>query len=189
MAAVMVLITRHVRPGRGADYAQIIAGLTVAAARYPGHLGGHLFRPGDQSDSDAAPFHLVFAFDTDEHLHAWNQSPEREKGLAQMESLICGADETRVLSGLERWFALPAQPNRPPPPRWKMAVVTWFGIFPLVLLLSTLIAPLLAPVHPGLSVAVVTVLVVVCMTWFVAPTLTRLFAGWLYPAAASRSPY
>ncbi len=179
----MVLISRHVRPGRGADYARVLQSMTAAAARYPGHLGGHLFRPGDQPGSDASLFHLVFAFDTDLHLQAWNRSPERAQGLAQMAPLVCGADETRVLSGLERWFALPAQPNRAPTPRWKMAFVTWLGIFPLVLLLSTLIAPLLAPVHPVLSIALVTVLVVIGMTWFVAPSLTRLFAGWLYPAA------
>jgi hypothetical protein len=32
---------------------------------------------------------------------------------------------TQVLTGLEGWFTLPSQPGAPPPPRYKMAVLTW----------------------------------------------------------------
>ena len=64
-----------------------------------------------------------------------------------------------------------------------MALVTWLGIFRLVLLLWKLIGPWLAPVSPVLSVMVVTALVTIVMTWWLMPRLVRLFAGWLYPKA------
>jgi hypothetical protein len=41
---------------------------------------------------------------------------------------------TQVLTGLESWFTLPTQPGLPPPPRYKMALVTWVTIFPLITL-------------------------------------------------------
>lgn len=69
-----------------------------------------------------------------------------------------------------------------------MAVVTWMGIFPLVLVLSGVIAPVVAPVSPVLSVALVTTLVVVLMTWVVAPWLTRALSPWLRPRAATAVP-
>lgn len=69
-----------------------------------------------------------------------------------------------------------------------MAVVTWMGIFPLVLVLSGVIAPVVAPVSPVLSVALVTALVVVLMTWVVAPWLTRALSPWLRPRAATAVP-
>ena len=88
-----------------------------------------------------------------------------------------------MLSGLETWFALPASATKAAPPRWKMALVTWSGIFPLVLLSSHTVAPLLGPwLHPALVVLVATGLIVVAMTWLVMPTLVRLLVGWLYPA-------
>jgi antibiotic biosynthesis monooxygenase (ABM) superfamily enzyme len=69
-----------------------------------------------------------------------------------------------------------------------MAVVTWLGIFPLVLVLSQLVGPWLVPIHPLLSVMVVTALVTLAMTWLVMPGLARLFAGWLYPKLAESLP-
>jgi antibiotic biosynthesis monooxygenase (ABM) superfamily enzyme len=90
----------------------------------------------------------------------------------------------RVLSGLETWFALPASRTNVPPPRRKMALVTWLGIFPLVLLAASTIASMLARLlHRVLATLVVTGLITPTMTWLVMPTLARLFAGWLYPAA------
>jgi hypothetical protein len=45
-----------------------------------------------------------------------------------------GPLRTQVLTGLESWCTLPTQPGLPPPPRYKMALVTWMTIFPLITL-------------------------------------------------------
>jgi antibiotic biosynthesis monooxygenase (ABM) superfamily enzyme len=37
---------------------------------------------------------------------------------------------TEFLTGLESWFTLPTQPGAPPPPPYKMAILTWVTIFP-----------------------------------------------------------
>jgi hypothetical protein len=42
-----VLITRRVRPGRAAEFGQLVAGMRTAAAGFPGHLGGYLIQPED----------------------------------------------------------------------------------------------------------------------------------------------
>jgi uncharacterized protein len=93
----------------------------------------------------------------------------------------------RRVSGLDYWFA-PAGSTTKAPPRWKVAIVTWLGIFPTVLLLFLTVAPLLAhwPLVP--RTMVITVLVVVLMTRVVAPRLTRWLAGWLHarPPAGGR---
>ena len=47
--------------------------------------------------------------------------------------------------------------------------------------LSRLVGPWLAPISPVLSVAAVTALVTIAMTWAVMPVLARLFVRWLYP--------
>jgi antibiotic biosynthesis monooxygenase (ABM) superfamily enzyme len=182
---VTVLVVRRVRPGRAAEFEQLISGMRQAAAGFPGHLGGFLIAP-EQGDGS---YRTLFAFDSDAHMQGWKQSRERKEWLDRIAEVTYGDAAMRVLSGLEGWFALPAAPTRPPPPRWKMAAVTWFGIFPLVLVFSNLVGPVLSPfLHPVLGVAVVTLLTVGAMTWLVAPTLTRLFAHWLYPGMDEPAP-
>lgn len=173
-----VLIARRVRPGREAEFEAIMDRMLDAAGRFPGHLGGYVVPPASGN-----LYHVLFAFDTDANRRAWMDSPERQAILEKVAEFSFGDDASHVLTGLETWFAVPAGRGRPPPPRHKMAVVTWCGIFPSVLLLSALLGPLLAPLPVALRTAVVTILVVVGMTWVVMPFLAgRVFARWLYPA-------
>ena len=92
-----------------------------------------------------------------------------------------------MLSGLEVWFTLPGH-TQSVPPRERIAVVTWLGIFPLVYCFAT-IARMLLPVDtPAIfTIAVVTMLVVLVMTYVVGPLLTRLFWKWLRPRAVHKS--
>lgn len=171
-----VLITRRARPGRAAEFEQLMAAMITAAAGFPGHIGGFLIQP---EDSGTGLYQTLFAFDNEEHLRAWMHSPQRQAWLDRIAEVTYGDNAMRVLTGMEGWFVLPGSDTKLPPPRHKMAFVTWLGIFPLVLVLSALVGPLLSPIHPMLSVMVVTALV--AMTWLVMPRLVRLLAGWLYP--------
>ncbi|MFM2119836.1 MAG: hypothetical protein RL722_1304 [Pseudomonadota bacterium] len=187
-SAVTVIVTRRVRPGQEAAFERLMGEMTAAARGYPGHLGAQLVKPGAADpeglpESDAADpqlFHVVFAFDSAEHLRAWQQSPARQLGLAAIAPLTEGVQQVRQLSGLAHWFVEDRGPAVVPPPRWKVAVVTWLGIFPTVLLLFVTVVPLLAdwPLVP--RTMVVTLLVVLLMTWVVAPRLTRWFRPWLH---------
>ena len=71
----------------------------------------------------------------------------------------------------------PRAPARPP--RYKLAVVSWLGAYPVI----TLILGALGPVMEGwplfVRTLVVSGLMVVALTWVVLPLLTRLFRGWL----------
>lgn len=179
------MTTRRVRASCVAEFEQLITGMRSAAAGFPGHLDGYLIRP---EEAGLGCYRMLFAFDTEPHLQAWTGSAERKAWLDRVAGVTYGETAMRVLTGMEGWFALPAAQTRGPPPRWKMAVVTWLGIFPLVLLLSQLVGPWLVPIHPVLSVMGVTALVTLAMTWLVMPGLARLFAGWLYPKAAEPIP-
>jgi uncharacterized protein len=178
---VTVVVTRQVRPGRSAEFQRLMNGMRAAAAAFPGHMGGFTIPP-DSPGQDC--WRTLFAFDTPAHLNAWTRSAERAEWVARMSPLTYGDGAVRVLSGLETWFALPAAQTKAPPPRWKMALVTWSGIFPLVLLASHTVTPLFASWWPQpLAVLGATGLIVAAMTWLVMPLLARLLAAWLYPAA------
>jgi antibiotic biosynthesis monooxygenase (ABM) superfamily enzyme len=183
--AVTVLITRRVTPGHEAAFERASQHMTAAARTFPGYLGGQLVRPeADSSSADASLYNVVFAFDTEAHLQAWQESPVRSLALAAIAPHIEG-QTVRQVSGLGHWFAAPTGPKQSPPPRWKVAVVTWLGICPTVYLLFVLLGDLLAPWPLLPRVMVLTSLVVITMTWLVAPQLTRLLKPWLYPVAGT----
>jgi antibiotic biosynthesis monooxygenase (ABM) superfamily enzyme len=183
--AVTVLVTRRVKVGHEAAFEQASRDMTAAASGFPGYLGGQLVHPDEEGSGDEPHlYHVVFAFDTAAHLQGWQQSPTRSLGLAAIAPHI-ESQTLRQVSGLGYWFAAPVGPKQNPPPRWKVAVVTWLGICPTVFALFLLLGPLLAawPLLP--RVMLLTALVVLVMTWGVAPQLTQLLKPWLYPAMRS----
>lgn len=177
---VTVLISRRVLRGQEAEFQRLMAGMQAEAKAFPGHMGGFLIPP----EADEGCWRMLFAFDNDVNLQAWTGSVERQRWLQRIAQVTHGDAATRVLSGLETWFALPSARVKAPPPRWKMALVTWLGIYPLVQLVAHTVTPALGPLLPPWLTAIVgTAAITVAMTWLVMPTLVRLLAGFLYPVA------
>jgi len=88
---------------------------------------------------------------------------------------------TQFLTGLESWFTLPTRPGAAPPPPYKMAILTWVTIFPLITVIVVVSAPLLGNLPLVVRLAVTTGVTVPLMTWVVMPRMTRLLHRWLYP--------
>jgi uncharacterized protein len=66
-----------------------------------------------------------------------------------------------------------------PTPKHKMALLTWPGAWALITLILWVLGPVMATWPLPLRTLLVSVLMVVGLTWLVIPYLTRLFAGWL----------
>jgi uncharacterized protein len=79
---------------------------------------------------------------------------------------------TQVLTGLETWFTLPGRPGVPPPPRYKMAILTWIAIFPLVTLVAILLGPVLERLSLVPRLAITTAVTVPITTWLVMLRVT-----------------
>ena len=177
--AVTKVIDRIPREGMDAQLEQAMKNLIAAALKFPGHLGVTVTRPSLPAQPG---FRMVYRFDSCEHLRAWEESPERVRLVAAANRYTQGEPHYDVLTGLEAWFTVPAQPALRPPPRARMTFVSWLGIFPLVYLYAELFKRILPPGTPAIvTIFAVTALVVPTMSYVVAPRLTRLFKDWLYP--------
>ncbi len=64
-------------------------------------------------------------------------------------------------------------------PRWKIAVVTWLGIYPSLVLILTLVRPLIARLPFLIETLALTLVLVPLMTFAVMPLLMGWFGGWL----------
>ena len=177
--AVTKVIDRIPREGMDAQLEQSMKNLIAAALKFRGHLGVTVTRPSLPAQPG---FRMVYRFDSCEHLRAWEESAEYARLVAAANRYTQGAPHYEILTGLETWFTLPAQLAGRPPPRARMTLVTWLGIFPLVYVYAELLNRIAPSGTPAiLKVFAVTVLVVPTMTYIVAPRLTRLFKDWLYP--------
>jgi uncharacterized protein len=175
---VTTTVTRRVKPGHEAAYEAFLVGIIGAARAFSGYLGVEVFRP---APGQGGEYRTVYRFDSVAHLRGWLESAERAAWLARAEPHVAGPMRTQVLTGLEGWFTLATQPGLPPPPRYKMALVTWVTIFPLITLVVVASAPLLGSLPLVARLAVTTGVTVPLMTWMVMPRMTRLLHRWLYP--------
>jgi uncharacterized protein len=183
---VTTTVTRRIKPGHEAAYEAFLAGISGAARAFPGYLGIEVFRPTPGGPGQDLEYRTVYRFDSLAHLRAWLDSPERAAWLQRAEPHVAGPMRTQVLTGLESWFTLPSQPGTPPPPPYKMALVTWVTIFPLITLVVVATAPLLGSLPLVARLGVTTGVTVPLMTWVVMPRVTRLLHRWLYPDPGRR---
>jgi antibiotic biosynthesis monooxygenase (ABM) superfamily enzyme len=171
-----VVVSARVQAARAAEFEEGLADLMRAAAARPGRISADVLRgtvgPGGRD------YHVVYRFADEASLRDWEASPERRALLARIEPLFEEAGR-RELTGMEAWFDLPR--GAPAPARWRMAVLTWLGIWPLVSLSLWLFAPHLAGLPFLLQTALNSALLVLAMTYVVMPWLAHRAAPLLYP--------
>ena len=171
-----VVVTYDIVPGREGDHEEWIHRVTGTAARFPGYLGGTVLIP-DASTPERRV--LVQHFANKVSRRAWEKSEERQRLVRESEEF--SAPHYQQATGLETWFALPDVRAIVPPPRWKMLITSFIGVYPLVVVFLGLIAPQVggwpllarAALFPGVLLTL--------MTYVVMPLLTRLLRAWLYP--------
>lgn len=179
---VTVVISRRVKPGCEKAFEKFISGITAAAMTFEGHLGANVFRPSSPKDHE---YQIIFKFDRASNLRIWEESECRRQWLARAESLRLEPAKIRVITGLETWFTLPSPKPIVPPPRYKMAVITLLALFPLIQLANLILVPIFKPLPPLLSSLIITVIIILLMTYVVMPRMTKLFSRWLYPKKRS----
>ncbi|MFD2093854.1 antibiotic biosynthesis monooxygenase [Blastococcus deserti] len=170
---VTVTVARVVRPDRREAFERWAENVLRVAARFPGNLGASLLHPGPGSSE----YHLVYRFQDDESLAAWEWSAERRTALAHVESIVEQERYARV-TGLDSFFTRPVRPG----PRWRLTVLTIAAVFAITSLLQLLVTPHLTSWPVGLRLLLSAVVVVLLLGHVAMPALTRLLAGWLRPS-------
>lgn len=174
MEVVHVAVTRQVKPGCEQAFEDALREFARESLREPGTTGIHLIAP--VPGTDGCEYGILRSFESEAASRRFYESDRFKNWQEQVTPLVVGSPQRRRLHGLEAFFR---DKKHTPPPRWKMAIVTWMGVFPSVLLWSSLLPQALSGLPQLLVVAIVNVFVVATLAWGVMPLLTRLFAGWL----------
>ncbi len=171
---IHVAITRAVKPGLEEAFEQAIQDFFTRTSSHQGSLGAQLIRPVPGSTNNT--YGILRSFKSEADRLAFYQSEDFLKWQEEVESMVEGEYTRKDLHGLEAFFADPTILKHPP--KWKMAFVTWLGVWPTVFIITQFLSPYLRlPVIVG--TAADTFLVVVMLSWLVMPMLTKLFRPWL----------
>ncbi|MCO6045040.1 antibiotic biosynthesis monooxygenase [Aeoliella sp. ICT_H6.2] len=173
MSQVHIAITRRVRPGQEEAFESALREFARESLRFPGTTGVHLVGPVTGVDRE---YGILRSFANTQACDEFYDSEMFADWQRRSASWVEEGWVRRDLSGLEAFF----RRGGLPPPRWKMAIVTWLGVFPTVLLWSTLLKSPLGWAHPYLASAITIALVVATLTWGVMPVLTKSLSRWLH---------
>lgn len=179
---VTVLITRRSRKSNQKEFEQALSDTIDAALEFPGHLGVTVLKPQEDNND----YQIIVKFASQADYQRWCHSNEAAHWFKILNCLEKRPPNLEIMTGIETWFAVNSYASRPmiPPPRYKMAIVTWIAIFILIVIINLLFGSFLASLPMLLRSLVLTVGLVGLMTYVVMPRMTRLFSWWLYPRKA-----
>jgi antibiotic biosynthesis monooxygenase (ABM) superfamily enzyme len=172
---VHIAITRRVRPGCEAEFQQALREFFQTSFMHGGVWGASMLTPPPGSDSREYGILRTFANETERD--AFYESPMFKAWEERARLLTEGEPVYRQLHGLEAWFRSPHNP----PPRWKMALATLLGVYPISVLVGIVLSSTLKKLPLALNLFVVSAIIVGLLTWVVMPLITRLLEGWLNP--------
>jgi antibiotic biosynthesis monooxygenase (ABM) superfamily enzyme len=176
-AGLTVVVNRRIKPGREVEFEQAMRSFVQFALDFPGHRGINILRPA----AGGRDYIVVDRFSDEAARCSFKTSPEYREWMNQLGELTEGDPRIEELSGLEGWFTLPEDAGLAKPPKYKMAIATFLGVFPVAMLLNLGLGPVIRSWNFLLSNAVFNACVVILLTWVVMPLLTRALHRWLFP--------
>jgi len=177
---IHIAITRRVRPGCEAEFQAALREFFQSSFAHGGVLGASMLTP--VAGSDSREYGILRTFASETERDAFYESPMFKAWEERARMLTEGDPVYRQLHGLEAWFRSPGNP----PPKWKMGVATFLGVFPLAMILNVTLGPVISewPFVP--RNAVFNAFVVALLSWAVMPVVTRLLHGWLQPQSRTK---
>lgn len=172
---VTLVVARRPKPGCEAALESWLDDIIEVAGRFRGHIGSFVVRP----HPGQAEFVLIARYASRADLQHWWDSRECAEILAKGEALTASM-EVQTVQGLEGWFMAPDRRSEPRPAPWKMFLVTWAVITPLVLLIGVTLDPALAAWRQPFRTMATSAVLCALMTWVVMPQVSRLLGPWLF---------
>ena len=170
---VTEVISRNIRAGQERDYDDWLRRFMMSERQFPGYLGTTVIAPGGNVSSVR---YIINRFANQASLDAWENS---EESLKLLEEVSKYSTSQRV-TGMETWFTLPDLKAIVAPPKWKMAIVSFIGAYSISLLAQYILGLYLGQSHL-LTNILMTIILVLGLTYFAMPLLSRLLQRWLYP--------
>ncbi|MCC5841250.1 MAG: antibiotic biosynthesis monooxygenase [Opitutales bacterium] len=176
---VTIAVTRAVKPGHEAEFAEALHRFAEATLRLPGQLGLHILRP--PRGSTERSYGILRTFENEAAFEAFSRTPVFNQWHEKIAPWVEGEAEVRHIPGVEAWF-LPAKASGGAgPPKWRLALLTYLAVNLVTTPMLWLVMPLI-----GARAAfpwdnfLFNLPVVALLTWIVMPFLGSVFKNQLH---------
>jgi len=129
--------------------------------------------------------YIIHRFTDNESLDEWERSEQAIRMLEEVNNYSTRHYETAT--GLETWFIVPDVKIMVAPPKWKMAIIVFTAAFAISTTARYLLNPYLESWALLISNIIYTAILVVLLTYFAMPALSRVLRDWLYSEAKCSS--
>ena len=173
---IHIAITRKIKPGCEAAFQAALKEFFTTSFAHAGVHGASMLVPPPGSPSPE--FGILRTFANERECDDFYGSAMFQAWEERIRPLVEGEPVYRQLNGLEAWFRSP----RNPPPRWKMALLTWLAVWPVSMAVPAVLNPFIGQSVPKILFAgAVAGGIVLVLTWVAMPLLVKLARGWLHP--------
>jgi antibiotic biosynthesis monooxygenase (ABM) superfamily enzyme len=162
------VISRVMRPGHEEAYGSWVDRV-IAAAQVDGG-----FMSAVRLDQAGSLHHLVLHFDERPSLERWWEGATYIALASEADAFSVGLDQND--SGSVMGFDLPIEVAAK---KWKTALVTWLGVVPTLLIVSSVVAWALPDVPRVLQQIVSSVLLTSALTWLILPKVRGWSRFWM----------
>ena len=166
----------RIRADREKEFQQWRRRILEEVRTWEGFLGTESF---DTLDGVKPEFIVVVRFDSRAHLDAWLTSQVRKTYMKEVLDYVDHYTLRRIGSGFEGWFD--TSENSAPPARWRQALVILSALFPVIMIMRTLLAPIFHVLPMPVAFLVLLSLDMAFLTYVVMPRYSRLMSFWLKP--------
>ena len=167
------VISRNITAGHEKDYDEWLQRFMTVGETVSRLSWNDVIAPRDNISSVR---YIINRFADQASLDAWENSRE---ALKLIEEVSKYSTRERV-TGMETWFSLPNLKTIGAPPKWKMAIVSFIGAYSISSVAQYILG-LYFGQSPLLTNILMTIILVVGLTYFAMPLLSRLLRRWLYP--------
>ncbi len=171
---VTSIIRRHIKEGCEAEFDAWSDSIGRACSQFAGHLGTQRIRPLDPRGEHVT----IISFDKYENYQTWEESGERSRLLDRVKPLTEGRPSREQIEGLNHWLLPGTGKARAWPPDFRMVLVAFLAIWPIVHFVRPALAPYL-PEHPLLASISATAIISLIMGYLSLPLMVRIFRRWL----------
>lgn len=109
----------------------------------------------------------------------WRQDGVIREKLIQIEAITGGTAQIVEAAGLGLWVdhAQGSKPNLPPV--WKRVVMSVVAVYPMLMLLMALSAPIIGELPQPIQVLIIVIVLSALLTWPIMPWLSKVLHSWL----------
>lgn len=172
--AVSKLISEIVLAKKVERYEAWLIEINNQMMRFDGFVSLDIIRPRDENHLE---YLILIRFDSEQSLLDWESSSVCKALLDKSKALVQRSHTTKTPLNSKVWFNLSNQ--KKVPAFWKQVVLGVLAVYPLVIILNIILAPINNHLPNPVGILVTVIFISILLTYPVMPLLTRWLDSWL----------